>query len=94
MRSVVEDCFVVVCVRLYAHVNGLVIVCVCVCFSCGGPDAVSSGPDEETRLHGRSAELHLSSEPSTSAGKPEVGHQVLCVCVDNVHAVRLETWII
>lgn len=43
-----------------------------ICVSCGGPDAVSRGPDEETWLHGCPAELHLSTQPCTPTWKPEV----------------------
>lgn len=46
---------------------------VSVCLSCEGPDEVPGGSDEETGLHGCSAELHLSSQPCSPAGKPEVG---------------------
>lgn len=45
-----------------------------VCLSCEGPDEVSGWSDEETRLYGCSAEFHLSSQPCTPTGKPEVGN--------------------
>lgn len=75
-------------------------MCKCMCVmllwffvSCGGPDAVSCGPDEETGLYGCSAELHLSSQPCTPTGKSEVGSDseqtIVCavVCID-----RLTGW--
>lgn len=45
----------------------------CMYLPCEGPDEVSGRSDEETRLYGRSAEFHLSSQPCAPAGKPEVG---------------------
>lgn len=63
-----------VCTVYTYYVQIYVCNIVVVCVSCGGPDAVSCGPDEETRLYGCSAELHLSSQPCTPIGKPEVGN--------------------
>lgn len=51
----------------FLHSNHL-----CVSVARQGSDAVSCGSDEEAGLYGCPAELHLSPQSGTPAGKPEV----------------------
>ena len=82
-NAVILGGFLCGCVYSAVCIHNYVQMHMCVCLPCGGPDAVSCGPDEETGLHGCPSELHLSSQPCTPAGKPEVRHnsERVCACV-------------